>query len=92
MNDADIKSLISRVTTEVLSEVSRAETARGISISQLRDHAKELGGGKLDNAWTISYDTSSKVAENLGEGIGGAAAWTISYDTSSKVAAPGLKK
>lgn len=92
MNDADMKSLVSRVTSEVVAEVSRAETARGISISQLRDHAKDLGGGKLDSAWTISYDTSSKVTDNLGANIGGAAAWTISYDTSGKVATPVLKK
>ena len=92
MNEDELKKLINRVTTEVVAEVDRAEVERGISISQLREHARELGGGKLDTAWTISYDTSSKVADNLGANIGGSAAWTISYDTSGKVASPGLKK
>lgn len=81
MNEDEMKALITRVTAEVVSEVKKVEAERGIGVSELRDHAKELGGGKLDTAWKISYDTSSKLSD-----AADVAAWKISYDTSGKVA------
>jgi len=58
MNEDQMKDLVTRVTKEVAAEIKQAEIDRGISISELREHAKELGGGNLDSAWTISYNTS----------------------------------
>lgn len=83
MNEKEIKILIAQVTAEVVAEVQRAEVERGISIAELSEQAKKLGGGRLDTAWKISYDTSSKIADKL-EDLG-STAWKISYDTSSKV-------
>ncbi len=85
MNEAELKVLIGRVTESVVSEVKRSEAERGISIAELRDHATELGGGKLPSAWKISYDTSGNLVGNAM----GPAAWKISYDTSGKALLPG---
>ncbi len=82
MNEDQMKELVARVTKEVAGEIKQAEIDRGISISELRDHAKDLGGGKLDSAWTISYNTSDNIAGNLTDRVG-PAAWTISYNTSN---------
>lgn len=86
MNDDDLKALVARVTAEVVSEVKRAEAARGISVAEISAYAKELGGGKLPSAWKISYDTSSKLAEAGGPGE--PTAWKITYDTSGKIVSP----
>ena len=83
MKEDELKNLIARVTDSVVQEVKVAEAARGISISDLREHAKEFGGGKLGSAWKISYDTSGRVIEGFEESD--IAAWKISYDTSGKV-------
>ena len=88
MNDEQIKKLIARVTQEVVSEVQQAEVERGISISELYEHAKKLGGGSLDSAWKITYDTSGRIADSLVDQIG-PSAWKITYDTSGKVSAGG---
>lgn len=85
MKEDDLKSLVARITSEVTAEVDKAELERGISLAQLKDHARELGGGKLDSAWTISYNTSGKIADKLTDQLRDVA-WTISYSTTSKVA------
>ncbi len=82
MNEEDIKKIISRVTAEVVKEVQQAEVSRGISLSDLKVHAKELGGGKLDAAWTISYDTKGSVGDIGREDL---SAWKISYDTKGRI-------
>lgn len=59
---------------------------RGLSVTKLRDHAKDLGGGRLDQAWAISYATTKVVGnDKIDTGI---AAWSITYNTSSKVIRP----
>jgi hypothetical protein len=83
MNEEELKSLVARVTASVVTEVNKAEVDRGLSITKLRDHAKDLGSGNLDQAWTISYSTTQIVGK--GSVDPGIAAWTISYATSKVI-------
>jgi hypothetical protein len=64
MNEEELKALVSRVTASVIAEVNRAEVQRGISVSQFRDQVRELGGGNLNSAWSISYSTSGIALDN----------------------------
>jgi len=95
MNENELKSLVDRVLKDVLSEVTKGEAIRGLRVGELKDRAAELGGGRLDSAWTISYSTSNAtLIERLdAASVKDAVAWTISYSTSkvSIVEGGGLK-
>jgi len=95
MNENELKSLVDRVSKDVLSEVTKGEAIRGLRVGELKDRAAELGGGRLDSAWTISYSTSNAtLIERLdAASVKDAVAWTISYSTSkvSIVEGGGLK-
>lgn len=83
MNEEEMKKLITRVTESVMAEVNQAELQRSMSVSELSVRAKELGGGNLNQAWKVTYDTNGftdvgKISDNI-------QAWKISYDTSGIV-------
>jgi hypothetical protein len=91
MDENELKALVARVSSDVLSEVKKGEAIRELKVGELKDRAAELGGGRLDSAWTISYSTSNAaLIERLDPTrVKDAVAWTISYSTSKISAVEG---
>lgn len=85
VSEAQIRKAVERATAEVFNE-AKGFDAEAFKVSDLRAQLDGFAGGKLGDevAWTISYSTSSVVAEDP-LGSLGEAAWTISYSTSSIV-------
>jgi hypothetical protein len=83
MNEEELKALVARVTKQVVNEVKLAEEQRGISVRELADHAKALGGGDI-SAWKITYDTKG-VDLNTVADPASISAWKISYDTKRAI-------
>ncbi|KAM3093113.1 hypothetical protein ACKFKG_20140 [Phormidesmis sp. 146-35] len=91
MDENELKVLVARVSKDVLSEVTKGEAIRGLKVGELKDRAAELGGGRLDSAWTISYSTANAtLIERLDPAsVKDAVAWTISYSTAKISAVEG---